>query len=132
VIPEQRLLPSLFYPKGIIKDKLMTPLDIVDFARSLGADVAEVVTRLFAGDFHGASSVLEGVAGQIRSLADLDQGPASSPEQGSVADDGSLWTIQTWFLDRGLEPAQGPEGSIPSHYVWSPKETGEWVWRPPV
>ena len=111
----------------------MTPLDtIVDSARTLGADVAEAVARLFAGDYQGALSILEATAGRLRSLIGGDQGPASSPDQGSVGVDGSLWTIQTWFLDRGLEPAQGPEGPIPAHYVWSPNETGEWVWRPPA
>jgi len=111
----------------------MTPLDIiVDSARTLGADVAEAVARLFAGDYQGALSILEAVAGRLRSLIGGEEDTSYPPDQGSVCVDGSLWTIQTWYLDRGREPAQGPEGPIPAHYVWSPNETGEWVWHPPA
>jgi hypothetical protein len=99
----------------------------VGFVRAVGAGVAEAIFRLVAfGDSQGALSILENISAAFSSAGG---GPAPSPDPGATREDGSLWTIQTWFLDRGLDAAEGPDGPLPADYVWG-QDGDSWVWRP--
>ena len=119
------------------------------WVRQYGALTSEALVRLMSGDKQAAIQILNEIVFMLSAEAgngDADsQGDAQgqqtlNPDQGSMKDLSSFWTVETWFGTTGGTPPTGPDGTgIPQDFIWAPNApnsdspdwaTAEWVWRP--